>query len=245
MTDLITAAITAADAVISRLPLADPLDTAEPVVGRGPALPADAALALRATLSGAVTGSITLTINGEMLSVVQSGPMAGMAPQGLLQPSFTAAAEALGGVAGTAYEIGIDEANEVGGAAAVQLLDEGNHVATLHVAVSASSAPPSTPGQAMAAAPAARAPRPNGGIDMLGDVPMEVTVEIGRTQMTVRELLSLMPGQVVELDRTAGAPADFFVRGTLIARGEIVVVDEDFGIRITELVRSGAEAAGL
>ena len=65
---------------------------------------------------------------------------------------------------------------------------------------------------------------------------MEVTVEIGRTRMTVQELLSLHPGEVVELDRAASAPADLLVNGTLIARGEVVVVDEDFGLRISEIV---------
>jgi flagellar motor switch protein FliN/FliY len=82
-----------------------------------------------------------------------------------------------------------------------------------------------------------------GGLDLLRDVSMEVTVELGRTRMTVRELLSLSPGAVVELDRAAGSPADLLVNGTLIARGEVVVVDEDFGIRITEILAAGADAA--
>jgi flagellar motor switch protein FliN/FliY len=88
------------------------------------------------------------------------------------------------------------------------------------------------------------AARHGGGLDLLRDVAMEVTVELGRTRMTVRELLSLTPGAVVELDRAAGSPADLLVNGTLIARGEIVVVDEDFGIRITEIVAPGADGAG-
>jgi flagellar motor switch protein FliN/FliY len=96
-----------------------------------------------------------------------------------------------------------------------------------------------------AAAPAAGGPAVGGrgGLDLLRDVAMEITVELGRTRMTVRELLSLAPGAVVELDRAAGSPADLLVNGTLIARGEVVVVDEDFGIRITEIVASGADGA--
>jgi flagellar motor switch protein FliN/FliY len=78
-------------------------------------------------------------------------------------------------------------------------------------------------------------------LDMLRHVAMEVTVEIGRTRMTVQELLSLHPGEVVELDRAASAPADLLVNGTLIARGEVVVVDEDFGLRISEIVTDAAE----
>jgi flagellar motor switch protein FliN/FliY len=67
-----------------------------------------------------------------------------------------------------------------------------------------------------------------------------VTVEIGRTRMTVRELLDLAPGAVLELDRAAGSPADLLVNGRLIARGEVVVIDEDFGLRITEIAVDAA-----
>jgi len=78
------------------------------------------------------------------------------------------------------------------------------------------------------------------GIELLHGVDMEVTVEIGRTRMTVRDLLDLSPGAVLELDRAAGSPADLLVNGRLIARGEVVVVDEDFGLRVTEIVTDTA-----
>jgi flagellar motor switch protein FliN/FliY len=73
---------------------------------------------------------------------------------------------------------------------------------------------------------------------ILQDVEMGVTAELGRRRMTVRELLSLTPGTVIELDRAAGSPVDVLVNGTLIARGEVVVIDEEFGIRISEIVRA-------
>ena len=79
-------------------------------------------------------------------------------------------------------------------------------------------------------------PLPRRGIEMLHGVDMEVTVELGRTRMTVRDLLALTPGAVLELDRAAGSPADLLVNGRLIARGEVVVIDEDFGLRVTEIV---------
>ena len=82
-----------------------------------------------------------------------------------------------------------------------------------------------------------------GGLDLLHDVEMEVTAELGRTRMSVRELLSLTPGAVVELDRAAGSPADLLVNGRLIARGEVVVIDENFGIRITEIVSPSDQRA--
>jgi flagellar motor switch protein FliN/FliY len=75
---------------------------------------------------------------------------------------------------------------------------------------------------------------------MLHDVVMELTAELGRTRMTVRDLLALQPGTVVELDRLAGSAADLLVNGRLIARGEVVVVDEDYALKITELL-SGAD----
>ncbi|MFC6345299.1 flagellar motor switch protein FliN, partial [Nocardioides hankookensis] len=82
--------------------------------------------------------------------------------------------------------------------------------------------------------------RPSPGIELLHGVDMEVTVEIGRTRMTVRDLLDLTPGAVLELDRAAGSPADLLVNGRLIARGEVVVIDEDFGLRITEIAVDAA-----
>jgi flagellar motor switch protein FliN len=82
-----------------------------------------------------------------------------------------------------------------------------------------------------------------GRLDLLSNVEMEVTAELGRTRMTVRDLLSLTPGMVVELDKVAGSPIDMFVNGTLIAHGEVVVIDEEFGIRISEIVGPTAETA--
>ncbi len=74
------------------------------------------------------------------------------------------------------------------------------------------------------------------GLEVLHDVEMGVTVELGRTRMLLRDILGVVPGSVIELDRAASAPVDVLVNGTLIARGEVVVIDEEFGIRITEVV---------
>jgi flagellar motor switch protein FliN/FliY len=73
-------------------------------------------------------------------------------------------------------------------------------------------------------------------INLLRGVEMNVTVELGRTTMTVRDLLQLVPGSVIELDRAAGSPVDLLVNGTLLARGEVVVIDEEYGIRVSEIV---------
>jgi flagellar motor switch protein FliN/FliY len=74
------------------------------------------------------------------------------------------------------------------------------------------------------------------GMRRLNDVEMVVTAELGRAKLTVREILSMVPGNVVELDKLAGAPIDLLVNGKLVARGEVVVIDEEFGVRVTEVV---------
>jgi flagellar motor switch protein FliN/FliY len=78
----------------------------------------------------------------------------------------------------------------------------------------------------------------------LRDVPVDLAVEIGRARMTVGDTLALRPGSIVKLDRLAEEPLDLLVNGTRIARGEVVVIDEDFGLRITEVVAGGGVVAG-
>ena len=75
-----------------------------------------------------------------------------------------------------------------------------------------------------------------GNIDLIVDIPVRVTVELGRTRKTIGEVLALGPGSVIELNKMAGEPVDVLVNGKLIARGEVVVIDESFGIRVTEVV---------
>ena len=70
----------------------------------------------------------------------------------------------------------------------------------------------------------------------VSDVPVELAVEIGRTTMTIGETLSLAPGSIVSLNRLAGEPVDLLVNGKVIAQGEVVVIDEEFGLRITDIV---------
>ena len=73
-------------------------------------------------------------------------------------------------------------------------------------------------------------------LDAILDVPVTIAMEIGRTRINIRNLLQLNQGSVVELDRLAGEPMDVLVNGTLIAQGEVVVVNEKFGIRLTDIV---------
>jgi len=73
-------------------------------------------------------------------------------------------------------------------------------------------------------------------IEMILDIPVTVSVEIGRSKINIRNLLKLNQGSVVELDRLAGEPMDVIVNGTLIAHGEVVVVNEKFGVRLTDVI---------
>ncbi len=93
------------------------------------------------------------------------------------------------------------------------------------------------PEPALAAVPAAGDEPAD--LQRLHDVPVELAVEIGRTRMTIGQALSLGPGAFVTLNRLAGEPVDLLVNGKAIARGEVVVIDEEFGLRITEIIGAG------
>ena len=73
-------------------------------------------------------------------------------------------------------------------------------------------------------------------LDVILDVPVTLSMEVGRTRIPIRNLLQLNQGSVIELDRAAGEPLDVFVNGTLVAHGEVVVVHEKFGIRLTDVI---------
>jgi flagellar motor switch protein FliN/FliY len=79
-------------------------------------------------------------------------------------------------------------------------------------------------------------------LSRLHDVPVELAVEVGRTKMTIREALALGPGSIVTLNRLAGEPVDLLVNGKPIARGEVVVIDEEFGLRVTEVLGGDSAA---
>lgn len=79
-------------------------------------------------------------------------------------------------------------------------------------------------------------PDPDGNLKLILDIAVEVRVEVGNSRLTISELLNLAPGSIIELDRTAGSPADLIVNGTKVGQGDVVVVDESYGIRLTKLV---------
>jgi flagellar motor switch protein FliN/FliY len=73
-------------------------------------------------------------------------------------------------------------------------------------------------------------------IALIKDVPLEVTVELGRTSKAISDILDFAPGTIIELDKIAGEPVDVLVNGKLVAKGEVVVIEENFGVRVTEII---------
>lgn len=232
----IARAVAAAQAAAEKLPTTTPLNAGSPVTDpAATALPPNAVTAVHARL-GFGAGAVTIVVPAEVTEALKNSPLGELDPTLALQPAIDAAAEVLGGRAepGEAFEpaLGLETLATKGVYVAVPLLAGGAAHALVAVALPPTK-PAATTGSVVTDVSGFR---PHQGIDLLRDVAMEVTVELGRTRMTVRELLSLAPGAIIELDRVAGSPADVLVNGTLIARGEVVVVEEDFGIRVTEIV---------
>jgi len=105
------------------------------------------------------------------------------------------------------------------------------------------TAPAASPFPAFDPAPASDTlPR---GVDLIMDIPLEVTCELGRVRMLIRDVLELEAGSIVELDHVAGEPIDLLVNGRLVAHGEVVVIDDNFGVRVTEIVSPADRIASL
>ncbi len=230
----------AATAALEVLPTSRPL-----TVGEATAVTADALTtgqAITAKFSGAAVGEVVVVVGQDLADALKQSPLGELDLTAAVRPALEAAARAFGPVVldpGQAMEaqVALSAIAAKPGAVLVPLLD-GADVGAV-VALSLSPWPTDTEHGGLARRGDGTGVR--GGLDMLHDVEMEVSAELGRTRMSVRELLSLSPGAIVELDRAAGSPADLLVNGRLIARGEVVVIDENFGIRITEIVSPGSE----
>ena len=116
------------------------------------------------------------------------------------------------------------------------------HSAAAAAATAAPAARPAIFDRLSAAPGAAGQPKD---IGMVMDIPVQLTVQLGRTRLPIRDILQLAQGSVVELDGLAGEPLDVYVNGCLIAQGEVVVVNEKFGIRLTDIVTPSERARKL
>ena len=257
-------ALTVATAAAGVLPSPEPLTPSAAAPGSDQ-VAAPFAGAVVGDLEGQLSGRIAVLVGEDLVAALAASPLGGLDLASALQPTLDAMAAALHGQVGAAREVDLrlvaddmgpafSSSNLVGptSTAAVLLQDYTLRAALYAPALAAEvegSPVPAQPAQVAQSLPLASVPAGSvsrggdgrrRGIELLHGVDMEVTVEIGRARMTVRELLDLSPGAVLELDRAAGSPADLLVNGRLIARGEVVVVDEDFGLRITEIVTDAA-----
>jgi flagellar motor switch protein FliN/FliY len=231
----------AAEAALAVLPTSRDLLVGAPVPATADMLTTGTAVTAR--FSGAATGEVVVVVGQDLADALKESPLGELDLTAAVRPALEAAARAFGPVVldpGQLMDPGValSAIAAKDGAIAVPLLDEGEVRAVLALLLTpwpAEAAPGGVARRGEGAAPR------RGGLDMLHDVEMEVSAELGRTRMSVRELLSLIPGAIVELDRAAGSPADLLVNGRLIARGEVVVIDENFGIRITEILSPGSE----
>jgi flagellar motor switch protein FliN/FliY len=216
--------------------------TAEPLV----APPAPAASSRTVAVD---RGGITLALvaDAALARHLQVGPPPAEDLREGAFPALAALAAALG-----LDPVSLSEVEEVaalppaGAAEGLRLLEDGTERALVLAlladaprSLGADPDPDWAPHGAAAPAPSPRPQRrPAGptGLELLHEVEMDVTAELGRTRLLLREVLDLAPGSVIELDRAAGSPVDVLVNSTLIARGEVVVIDEEFGVRITEVV---------
>jgi len=174
--------------------------------------------------TGPISGEIALVLDDELVAALQAAQLELAAAVG---PALEAVAQAMGVAVGPAQPVdarmSLNRVLAMADAGVITLV--GANGVRAAIAVGSDSGP-----AAAAAAPAAER------LDLLRGVEMEATAELGRARITVNELLGLRNGAVIELDRAAGAAADLYVNGRLIAHGEVVVVDENYGLRITQVV---------
>ncbi|GGL70722.1 hypothetical protein GCM10009706_06270 [Curtobacterium citreum] len=219
----------AAESLAAQLPTAAPLSAvAQP--GGAPAVVLEAAAdAVVASFVGGLSADLALVLTDLEAVVAAGGTDHGIvAVTDVLRPSLEAAAGVLGvGVLGEARR-----------ESAASLFADPE---TVVFALTAGGVPGGWFGlrvreNGTVSAPAATPAVPTGNLGRINNVEMTLTVEIGRTRMSVRDVLGMEPGAVVELDRSAGAPADVLLNGRLIAHGEVVVVDQDYAVRITKIL---------
>ncbi|WP_067508868.1 flagellar motor switch protein FliN [Actinoplanes sp. TFC3] len=232
----------AADAALAVLPTSRALTVGAPVAASGGMLTTGQAITAR--FSGAATGEVVVVVGQDLADALKESPLGELDLTAAVRPALEAASRVFGPTVldpGQLMEpaVALSAIAAKDNAVAVPLLDTGEVRAVLALALSPWPSDGAPAGMATRSSSGAAPMR--GGLDMLHDVEMEVSAELGRTRMSVRELLSLSPGAIVELDRAAGSPADLLVNGRLVARGEVVVIDENFGIRITEIVAPGSE----
>jgi flagellar motor switch protein FliN/FliY len=200
--------------------------------GDGAAAPAAASNAVTARFVGAPSADLAVALADPESALGEAGGRVGVGLADLLRPLLVTAAEQLGaGVLGDAVAADAHELFEDPDSLTFEI-DDPAGVAVAWFAVRA------LPSPAQGTLPLADVA---GKLGRISNVEMALTVEIGRTRMSVRDVLAVEPGAVIELDRSAGSPADILLNGRMIARGEIVVVDQDYAVRVTQILDTADE----
>jgi flagellar motor switch protein FliN/FliY len=228
MTTITAAEHEAAAALAERLPLPGPLTAEACTAGEVP--PDSASTAVVASFVGTVSADLAVVLLDLKPLIAAAGtPSSLVSPADVMAAALEAASASLG--------------DGVLGAPAVQ--DAVSLFSDAETSVFRLSGPSGTMGWfavRLRGALSGSAPRRSSALagaanlGRISNVEMAMTVEIGRTRMSVREVLDLEPGAVIELDRSAGAPADVLLNGRLVAHGEVVVVDQDYAVRITQIL---------
>lgn len=188
-------------------------------------LPASASTAILASWVGETSADLALVLNDTTFLAEASGSKTLVKPTDVIVPALQESAGVLGaGVLSDAIEGDASVLFSDPEADIFELREEDDVVGWFIVRLRSESAP------------AASAKSIEGRLSRLNEVEMTLTVEIGRTRMPIRNVLGLEVGTVVELDRAVGAPADILLNGRLIAHGEVVVVDQEFAVRVTRIL---------
>jgi flagellar motor switch protein FliN/FliY len=187
--------------------------------------------AVVATFVGARTCDLAIALTGDEALGDATGATQSISVADLLAPALGAAASVFGpGVLGDAVPGDATVLLQAEGVAVYELLDGARSTGWFAVATRDNRSGGGS-GQASVTDSGIEAR-----LGRINDVEMALTVEIGRARMSVRDVLALEPGAVIELDRSAGAPADILLNGRLIAHGEVVVVDQDYAVRVTRIL---------
>lgn len=185
-----------------------------------------------ASFVGELSADVLVHVEAGLLGGTPGDTGALVSGSDVLRPALEASTGVLGaGVLSTGPAIQDDALLGDGETVCFDLASAGESIGFFALRIRENAAPE-------AARPSSAADRADVGarLGRINSVEMALTVEIGRTRMSVRDVLNLETGAVVELDRSAGAPADVLLNGRLIAHGEVVVMDQDYGIRITKIL---------
>jgi len=221
----------AAEALAGMLPTTAPVSAVLHTGNRQNLLGVAGTRPLAASFVGQQSADVVLVVADAQLGSLTEGGSARLSTADILRPALEAATGVFGaGVLSTDVASGAEAILQDAETVCFELRSEGKAVGFFAIRLrehtpAAASGTPSETGQDVASR-----------LGRINNVEMALTVEIGRTRMSVRDVLGLEPGAVVELDRSAGAPADILLNGRLIAQGEVVVMDQDYGVRITRIL---------